>query len=128
MMSPLESSGKRVAAFSLRSAVPMNLLFVVLVIVGVFVIRSMPVDVYPDIPLGVATIDTIWLGASADDVERQVARHLGESEARGAAGQPVDTGDGTIFGEPILTKSRLPRSIPFSVRNVSTGETLTKSF
>ncbi len=60
------------AGFALRQAVPMNLLFVVLVFVGAIIVTKMPVDVYPDVSLDEATIDTFWLGASAEDVERLV--------------------------------------------------------
>ena len=62
--------------FSLRSAVPMNLLFVVLVVLGGVVFSRMPVDVYPDVSLDEATIHTFWFGASADDVERLVTDRI----------------------------------------------------
>ncbi len=62
--------------FSLRNAVPMNLLFVVLVTLGALVVSKMPVDVYPDISLDEATVHTFWFGASAEDVERLVTDRI----------------------------------------------------
>ena len=70
------SSGSRLVGFALANAVPMNLLFVLLVFVGIFVIQEMPVDVYPDVSLGEATIDTVWLGASAEDIERLITDRI----------------------------------------------------
>ena len=62
--------------FSLRNAVPMNLLFVVLVTLGALVVSKMPVDVYPDVSLDEATVHTFWFGASAEDVERLVTDRI----------------------------------------------------
>lgn len=71
-----KSSGTRIAEFSVNNTVPMNLLFIVLVVVSVIVMRGMPVDVYPDVSLGEATLDTLWLGASAEDVERLITDRI----------------------------------------------------
>jgi HAE1 family hydrophobic/amphiphilic exporter-1 len=70
------TSGVRFTAFALHHTVPMNLLFILLVIVGALVILKMPVDVYPDVSLDEATIETFWLGASAEDVERLVTDRI----------------------------------------------------
>lgn len=56
----------------------------------------------PDLPL---------VEGSGARVERQVARHLDESEARGAAAAPEVAGDGTIFGEPILVVNQKAKLI-----------------
>ncbi len=50
----------------------MNLLFLVLIVAGLLVVEIIPVDVYPDVDLDVATIETFWPGASAEDVERLI--------------------------------------------------------
>ncbi|MFQ5489901.1 MAG: efflux RND transporter permease subunit [Phycisphaerae bacterium] len=76
-MKPTPSpSGARITALALRHAVPMNLLFVVLVVAGGIVVRNMPVDVYPDVSLDEATIETLWLGAPAEDVEKMVTDRI----------------------------------------------------
>ena len=76
MNDPPSHSGTRFAAFALRHAVPMNLLFILLVLVGGLVVTRMPVDVYPDVSLDEATITTFWLGAPAEDVERLVTDRI----------------------------------------------------
>ncbi|MHC5111732.1 MAG: efflux RND transporter permease subunit [Planctomycetota bacterium] len=76
MKQPPTDHGTRLTGFALRNAVPMNILFVILVVVGAIVIRKMPVDVYPDVVLGEVTLDTIWLGASAEDVERLITDRI----------------------------------------------------
>ena len=78
MSAPRDTSGELLTRFSLRSAVPMNLLFVVLVVLGALVVSKMPVDVYPDVSLDEATVHTFWFGASAEDVERLVTDRIEE--------------------------------------------------
>ncbi len=75
MTQPTES-GERIARFALNNAVPMNLLFIMLVIVGGIVVLKMPVDVWPDVSLDEATVETVWLGASAEDIERLVTDRI----------------------------------------------------
>ncbi len=67
-----ETNRPTIARFSLQQAVLMNLLFGVLILAGGLVVSIMPVDVYPDVDLDEATIDTFWPGASAEDVERLI--------------------------------------------------------
>ncbi len=64
------------ARFALDQSVLMNLMFIVLIFAGVLVIDIMPVDVYPDVDLDEATIDTFWPGASAEDVERLITDRI----------------------------------------------------
>ncbi|MFQ5414830.1 MAG: efflux RND transporter permease subunit [Phycisphaerae bacterium] len=87
MSRPPDDTGRRLTAFALRGAVPMNLVFVALVLIGVTVIARMPVDVYPDVALDIATIETLWLGASAEDVERLVTDRIEDQiqDIRGVA-------------------------------------------
>ena len=68
------TNGQRqtVARFALDQSVLMNLMFIVLIFAGVLVVDIMPVDVYPDVDLDEATVDTFWPGASAEDVERLI--------------------------------------------------------
>ncbi len=74
-----------VAGFSLKQAVLMNLLFFVLMFAGALVVDVIPVDVYPDVDLDQANIDTVWLGASAEDVERLVTDRI-EAEIQDVKG------------------------------------------
>ena len=73
------------ARFSVQQVVLVNLMFVVLMLAGVIVARSIPVDVFPDISFNTAVLITVWPGASADETERMVTRKI-EDEIRDVAG------------------------------------------
>ncbi len=74
------------ARFSIKQIVLVNLLFVVFIVAGAVVYSLLPVDVYPDTSLDLATISTTWPGASAEDVERLVTRLI-EEEVEDVRGQ-----------------------------------------
>ncbi len=75
---PMNPQRQTIARFSLQQAVLMNLLFLVVILTGVLVVSVMPVDVYPDVDLDEATIETYWPGASAEDVERLITDAIEE--------------------------------------------------
>lgn len=67
----------------LRQSVALNIAFVGLVMYGAFVaIPSLPVDRYPNFAFGEAQVTTVYPGARAGDVERDVTRPL-EDAIRG---------------------------------------------
>ena len=66
------SFGKSITQFALKNAVPMNLLFILLVVVGAIVIGRMPVDVYPDVSLDEATIEAEWEKAEQMTLEEAI--------------------------------------------------------
>ena len=92
MPTPPKQRWSVAANFALHQSVLINLLFVVLVFVGALVITWMPVDVYPDVSLDEATIDTLWLGASAEDVERLVTDKI-EAKIQDLRGVDRSTSD-----------------------------------
>jgi HAE1 family hydrophobic/amphiphilic exporter-1 len=67
--------------FALRQAVLVNLLFAIVIAAGLREARRIPVDFYPDISFNTALVDTDWIGASADEVERLVTTKI-EDEIR----------------------------------------------
>lgn len=71
--------------FSVRQVVLVNLLFAILLVTGLLASTRIPVDVYPDISFNTALVDTVWAGASADEVERLVTTRL-EDEIRDVDG------------------------------------------
>ncbi len=73
---PKSTHRMTIARFSLSQAVLLHLLFFVVLLAGGLVIGVMPVDVYPDVDLDEATIDTFWPGATAEDVERLVTDRI----------------------------------------------------
>ena len=66
------------ARFAVKQTVLMHLLFVVGMAAGVFVLMDMNVDVFPNISFAQAKINTVWRGASADDIEDLVTRRIEE--------------------------------------------------
>ena len=71
-----------IADFSVRQTVLVNLLFFVCLLGGWVAFNRIPVEFFPDINLNSVTIDTIWTGASADEVERLVTQKLEEELGR----------------------------------------------
>ncbi|MGE0708701.1 MAG: efflux RND transporter permease subunit [Planctomycetota bacterium] len=60
----------------LRNRIFFNLAFVILLVGGVIAWRTIPVDVYPDVPFNEATVTTVWPGATAKEVELLVTQKL----------------------------------------------------
>ena len=71
--------------FSVRQVVLVNLLFVVLIVAGLFSAARIPFDLFPDVSFNQALVITAWPGASADDVEKLVTTRL-EDEIRQVTG------------------------------------------
>ena len=53
-----------------------TLCFVAVVILGLFSLRSLPIDLYPDIETNTLMVMTTYSGASAQDIEQNVTRTL----------------------------------------------------
>ncbi len=70
---------QKLVAFTLAQRVLFNLIFVVLIVIGVFVLLKSPVERYPNIDFGKAYIDTYFPGASPQDVEALVTRKIEDS-------------------------------------------------
>ena len=64
--------------FSLRQTVLVNVLFFVCLLGGIAAFTRIPIEYYPDVTLNQAVITTIWMGASAEEVERLVSQKLEE--------------------------------------------------
>jgi multidrug efflux pump subunit AcrB len=73
------------ARFSVKQVVLVNLLFLVLMAMGVRVFVKIPVDVFPDISFNSAILTTLWPGASPSEVERLVTTKI-EDEVRNVVG------------------------------------------
>ena len=68
-----------VIRFTLRQRVLFNLVFVVLIVAGVFAIGALPMERYPEVNFGKVVIATFYPGASPRDVEALVTREVEES-------------------------------------------------
>ncbi|TVQ84394.1 MAG: efflux RND transporter permease subunit [Chromatiaceae bacterium] len=62
--------------FTLRQQVLFNLVFVLLMVIGGFLVSDIAVERYPDVNFGRALIETFYPGASPEDVEALVTRKL----------------------------------------------------
>lgn len=66
------------AKFSVNQAIFVNLLFLIFVFAGGAMYMQLPVDVYPDLSLDEAWIQTPYVGASPESVEQYVTRQIEE--------------------------------------------------
>ncbi len=64
--------------FSVRQVVLVNILFVMVIGAGLFAWARIPIEVFPDISFNSAVVNTVWPGASADEMERLVTTRLEE--------------------------------------------------
>ena len=67
--------------FSVDQAIFVNLLFLVFLAAGVVVYFILPVDVYPDLSLDSAVIQTVYPGASPEIVEQDITSPPVEAES-----------------------------------------------
>ncbi|PID73371.1 MAG: acriflavin resistance protein [Desulfobacterales bacterium] len=67
---------KSVVSFSIRQAVFVNVVFVILTIAGAFSLYSIPLENMPDVDIGKVFIYTSYYGASPDDVEQLVTMEI----------------------------------------------------
>ena len=70
---------KEMVRFTLGQKVFVNLLFVLLMVVGVFCVFDLPVERYPDVRMGKVIISGFLPGASPDEVETLVTRKIEDS-------------------------------------------------
>ncbi len=66
----------RLPEFSVRQPVATLMLFVGVIVLGLFSLRLLPVDMFPEIEPPVVSILTAWPGASASDVESEVTKRI----------------------------------------------------
>jgi multidrug efflux pump subunit AcrB len=65
--------------FTLRQTVLFNLVFILLMVAGVFAVLDLPVERYPQVNFGKVLVTAFYPGASPEDVEALVTREIEES-------------------------------------------------
>jgi len=82
-----EAEGGRpsMTRYVVRHRVLFNILFFVCMLAGIFAVRRMPVDAYPNVDLDAAVISTVWIGSSAEEVDTLVTVKI-EEELQGIRG------------------------------------------
>ncbi|XXJ21626.1 efflux RND transporter permease subunit [Desulfovibrio caledoniensis] len=71
-----DSPTQALIRFTLGQKVFVNLMFVMLMVVGVFCVFDLPVERYPDVRMGKVVISAFLPGASPDEVETLVTRKI----------------------------------------------------
>jgi HAE1 family hydrophobic/amphiphilic exporter-1 len=97
--------GSSLARFSVRSGVLVNILFLICLLAGTYVARTIAVDAYPNVDLDAAAIYTIWIGASPDEIDNLVTSPI-EDELAGIVGIDRVVSDSRPNRSTILVKFR----------------------
>jgi HAE1 family hydrophobic/amphiphilic exporter-1 len=98
-------SGHAIARFSVNQRVLVNILFAVCLLAGLFALRRVPVDAYPNVDLDAAAIYTIWLGASPAEIDNLVTARI-EEEIESIRGIDRVVSDSRPNRSSILVKFR----------------------
>ena len=61
---------------SVKRPVTTILIFVAVVIIGLFSLQKLPIDLYPDVDTNTIMVMTTYQGASAQDIEQNLTRPL----------------------------------------------------
>lgn len=61
---------------SVKRPVTTILIFVIMIVIGLYSLMRLPVDLYPEIELPFVTVMTTYPGASASDIESNITRPL----------------------------------------------------
>ena len=67
---------RNLVSFTLKQAVFINIVFVILMTAGIYSMLTTPMENLPPVAIGKVFINTVYYGASADDVEQLVTREI----------------------------------------------------
>lgn len=70
-----------ISAWSIRTPIPSLILFIVLVMLGIFSFRSLPVDRLPNIDIPLISVSITQAGSSPSELETQVTKHVEDAVA-----------------------------------------------
>src|SRR5215208_4621430 len=73
------AAGGGLSGLAIRRPVFTTMIMVGLVVLGLFSYRRLPIDQFPDVDLPVVTVQTVYPGASAESIEREVSRRMEEA-------------------------------------------------
>ena len=74
-----------VSAWAIRNPIPPIVLFLVLGVLGVVAFRGLPITLFPNIDIPIATVTVTQAGAAPEELEKQVTRRI-EDAVAGIAG------------------------------------------
>ena len=73
-----EVAGGGISGIAIRRPVFTTMLMLGLIVLGLFSFRRLPIDEFPDIDIPVVAVQTTYIGASPETVEREVTERLEE--------------------------------------------------
>ena len=73
------SSGGGLSGLAIRRPVFTTMIMAGLIVLGIFGYRRLAIDQYPDVDIPVITVQTVYAGASAETIEREVSRRMEEA-------------------------------------------------
>ena len=71
-----DQAGGGLSALAIRRPVFTSMVMLALVVLGFFSYRRLPIDQFPEIDFPIVAVQTVYPGASAGTVEREVSRRL----------------------------------------------------
>lgn len=74
-----QSGGGGISGLAIRRPVFTTMIMTGLIVLGIFGFRKLPIDQFPDIDIPVVTVQTVYQGASAEVIEREVSRRMEEA-------------------------------------------------
>lgn len=71
--------GGGLSGLAIRRPVFIAMIMTGLIVLGIFGFRRLPIDQFPDVDIPVVTVQTVYPGASAEVIEREVTRRMEEA-------------------------------------------------
>ncbi|MFP5354391.1 MAG: efflux RND transporter permease subunit, partial [Gemmatimonadota bacterium] len=78
-MSSGSQGGAGLSALAIRRPVFTTMMMLALVVLGIFSYRGLAIDQFPNVDIPIVTVQTVYPGASAETVEREVSRRMEEA-------------------------------------------------
>lgn len=66
----------KIANFSIQRPVTISMVMIVLILLGMISIPLLRVDLYPNLSIPVAVVNTTWQGASPEEIEQQITKPI----------------------------------------------------
>ena len=74
-----ETGGSGLSGLAIRRPIFTTMVMLGLVVLGLFSFRTLAIDLFPDVAIPVATVQTVYPGASPETIEREVSKRLEEA-------------------------------------------------
>jgi HAE1 family hydrophobic/amphiphilic exporter-1 len=75
----VEGTGGGLSGLAIKRPVFTTMMMALLVVLGIFGYRRLPIDQFPEVDIPIVTVQTVYQGASSETIEREVTRRLEEA-------------------------------------------------